>query len=84
MNFTYKIINYIIIIIIGTILIKWYKREKGWENSSGTSFLFIFSWKTIILFISIGIDLLIDYFLLELFLNVYELNYIYPIIMVLV
>jgi len=60
MNIIFEISRYIIFIIIGIILIIWYWKKKGWDVSFKVSLIFIFIWKTIIFFIFLGIDLLIE------------------------
>lgn len=80
MNITSEIVRYFIIMIIGIISIKWFERKKGWENSFGISLLFIFSWKTIMIFLLISMNLLLDQFLLE----VYEFYIVYLIMMILI
>jgi len=79
-NITSEIVRYFIIMIIGIISIKWFERKKGWENSFGISLLFIFSWKTILIFLLISMNLLLDQFLLE----VYEFYIVYLIMMILI
>jgi len=79
-NITSEIVRYFIIMIIGIISIKWFERKKGWENSFGISLLFIFSWKTIMIFLLISMNLLLDQFLLE----VYEFYIVYLIMMILI
>lgn len=80
MNIILEIVRYFIIIIIGIVSIKWFERKKGWENSSGRLLFFIFCWKTIMLFLLISMNLLLDHFLLE----VYEFYIVYPIMLVLI
>lgn len=80
MNITSEIVRYFIIMIIGIISIKWFERKKGWEISFGISLLFIFSWKTIMIFLLISMNLLLDQFLLE----VYEFYIVYLIMMILI
>jgi len=60
MNIIFEISRYIIFIIIGIILIIWYFKKKGWDGSFKTSLIFNFIWKTLIFFIFLGFDLLIE------------------------
>ena len=60
MDFTFEITCYIFFLIIGIILIEWYIKKKGWENSISKSLIYVFTWKTIMLFIYLGIDFIID------------------------
>jgi len=60
MNFIFEITRYIFFLIIGIILIEWYIKKKGWENSISKSLIYVFTWKTIMLFIYLGIDFIID------------------------
>jgi len=83
MNIVFELVRYIIIVIIGIILIKWYERKKGWEHQFRTSLLFILCWKTIMLFILTGMNLILDLFLLDVFLNVNDLFIVYPLMLVL-
>ena len=78
MNIIFELVRYIIIIIIGIILIRWYERKKGWEKKFRTSLLFILCWRTLMFIILILMNLILDLA----FLNVYELYIIYPIILV--
>lgn len=83
-NITLEFVRYFIILIIGMISIKWFEEKKGWKNSFRLSLLLILSWKTLMLFILIGMNLVLDLFLLDVFLNVYELYIVYPIMLVLI
>ncbi len=60
MDIIFQISLYIIFMIIGIILVTWYLKKKGWDGSLKLSLTFNFIWKTIIFFIFIGIDLLIE------------------------
>lgn len=60
MNLIFEISRYIAFIIIGIILIIWYLKKKGWDVSYKTSLIFNFIWKTLIFFIFLGIDLLLE------------------------
>jgi len=63
MDILFEIICYILYIIMGTVLIRWYTYKKGWEKSLDTSLLFTICWKVIMLSIIIGLTLLIEFFL---------------------
>ena len=80
MNIILEMVRYFIIIIIGIVSIKWFERKKGWKNSFIKSLLFIFCWKTIMLFLLISTNLLLDILLLE----VYEFYIIYLIMTILI
>lgn len=60
MIFTFEIIRYILFLIVGIILIEWYIKKKGWENSISKSSFYVFTWKTLMLFIYIGIGFIIN------------------------
>jgi hypothetical protein len=60
MNIIFETSRYILFIIIGIILIIWYWKKKGWDVSFKLSLIFIIIWKTLIFFIFLGIDLLIE------------------------
>ncbi len=78
MNIITELLRYIIIIIIGIILIRWYERKKGWNPRFRTSLLFILGWRTLI-FIFV---LIITFYLDLAFLNEFSLYFIYSIILV--
>ena len=80
MNIVFELLRYIIIVIIGIILSIWYERKKGWEFQFRATLLFILCWRTLMFIILITINLILDLA----FLNVYELIFIYPIILVIV
>lgn len=60
MDILYELVRYILSIIIGIFLIRWYIEKKGWENSFGNCLFFIFSWKSIMFFILCGLEILWD------------------------
>lgn len=80
MNIVFELARYTIILIIGIILTIWYERKKGWENQFRISFFFILCWKTLMFIILIIMNCILDL----VFYNVYELYFIYPIILVVV
>ncbi len=85
MDVIYELVRYLIILIIGILLIKWYDIKKGWEKPLRISILYIFSWKTSMLFIFLGMNFLINLFLslLEIYSTFYDLYILYPIMLVL-
>ena len=82
MNITLELVRYLIILFIGIISIKWFEWKKGWQNSLGISLIFILSWKTMMLLLLIIMNILLDLFLLDFFMRVYELYVVYPIMLV--
>lgn len=60
MNIILEIIRFISFIIVGFIIFRWYIRKKGLEYNVKSILLFIVSWKTIMFFILIGIDYIIN------------------------
>ena len=58
MNIIYELISYILSVIIGIFLIKWYVEKKGWENSFGKCLIFVFFWKSIMFLILCGLEIL--------------------------
>lgn len=80
MDIISELLRYIIIIIIGIIFIKWYERKKGWEHQFKTSLLFILCWRTLMYSIVIILNFILDL----VFRNVYELYFIYPLILLIV
>jgi len=84
MNLSFEIIRYVLFIIIGTILIKWYMQKKGREIAVKRILSFIIGWKTVMLFVLIGTDILIEpLWRVDIFLYFYEVTFL-PIIMVIV
>ena len=84
MNLSFEIIRYVVFIIIGIILINWYMQKKGRENAVKRMLFFIIGWKTIMLFVLIGTDILIEsLWRVDIFSHYYEVTII-PIIMVIV
>jgi hypothetical protein len=81
MNISFEFIRYFIIILIGLVLIRWYERKKGWDNQFKTSLAFILCWKTLMFFILISINSLLDFFSVDL---LYDLYFFYPILLVIV
>lgn len=65
MNIVTEILRYIILIIIGTALINWYDKKKGWEHSFRTSLFFILIWRTIIFLLIILMNFTLVPFLEE-------------------
>ncbi|MFX0167627.1 MAG: hypothetical protein ACFE9V_20080 [Candidatus Hodarchaeota archaeon] len=84
MNIVFEFIRYFLNIIVGILLVKWYERKKGWENRFKTSLLFILWWKTLMLFILIGINLFFDFFEVVFPQLFYELYFLYPILLIVV
>ncbi len=60
MNLSFEIIRYVVFIIIGIILISWYMQKKGRECAIKRMLSFIIGWKTVMLFVLIGTDILIE------------------------
>ena len=84
MNLIFEISRYIVFTIIGIILIIWYLKKKGWDGSFKTSLIFNFIWKTLIFFIFLGFDLLIEeYWLSNNYYNFFYNEIIYLLIMIL-
>ena len=81
MYILFELLRYFVIMVVGIVLIKWYERKKGWEIQFKTSLLCILCWKTIMLFILIGVSFLLDFFSLDLS---YDLYFLYPILLVVV
>jgi hypothetical protein len=81
MNIVFEFIRYFIIILVGLVLIKWYERKKGWETQFKTSLLSILYWKTLMLFILIGINSLLEFLSVDL---LYDLYFFYPILLIVV
>ncbi|MFX1390131.1 MAG: hypothetical protein ACFE9Z_08725 [Promethearchaeota archaeon] len=63
MDILFEVIRYVLYIIIGTFLIKWYSYKKGWEKSIIISLLFTIFWKVIIFNLILVLTLLIEFFL---------------------
>ena len=84
MDVIYELIRYLIILIVGILLIKWYDIKKGWEKPLRISILYIFCWKTSMLFVFLGMNFLINLFLLllETYSLFYQLYIFYPIMLV--
>lgn len=61
MTYIFELIRYVIFLIIGVFFIKFYVEKKGWDGSYRMSFLFNLIWKTLILFMLIGIDFLMQH-----------------------
>lgn len=83
MNIIFEISRYIIFIIIGIILIIWYLKKKGWDGSFKTSLIFNFIWKTLIFFIFLGFDLLIEEWLSNNYYIFFYIEIIYLLITIL-
>lgn len=81
MAIIFELLRYFVIMVVGIVLIKWYERKKGWEFQFRTSLLYIFCWKTVMLFILIGVNFLLDFFSLDL---LYDLYFLYPILLVVI
>ena len=79
MNIITELLRYIIIIIIGIPLIRWYEKKKGWDQQFKSSLLFILCWRTLIFILVLFINYIFNIVLL----NVYELHFFYPIILLL-
>jgi len=79
MDIITELLRYIIIIIIGIILIKWYERKKGWVFRFRISLYFILCWRTVIFLILIIMNLILD-----LFSESSQFYIFYPIILVIV
>ena len=82
MNIIFETSRYILFIIIGIILIIWYWKKKGWDVSFKVSLIFIIIWKTIILFLFLGIDLIIEEYWITDYYYFYD-EIIYLLIMIL-
>lgn len=59
----FELIRYVIFIIIGVFFIKFYVEKKGWDGSYGKLLLFNLIWKTLMLFMLIGLDFLMQHFI---------------------
>jgi len=84
MDILSELLRYLIILIIGIILVEWYATKKGWKKSFISSLLVIICWKTSMLFINFGMNILLDHFLtlIETDSILYQLYIIYPIMLV--
>ncbi len=79
MDIITELLRYILIIIIGIILIKWYERKKGWAYQFKTSLTFTLCWRTLIFILVLFMNFILDL----IFLNVNEVYFIFQIILVL-
>lgn len=81
MDIEFELLRYFVIMVVGIVLIRWYERKKGWEFQFRNSLFCILWWKTVMLFILIGLNFLLDFFSLDLF---YAFFFLYPILLVVV
>ena len=86
LNIILEQLRYLSVLIIGIVLVIWYRRRKGWGHNYRASLLFIFTWRTIMLFIILSMNLLFDLYLIDILrdFRIAIYFYIHPIMVVVV